>query len=204
MASRSLTLDGKITPRSAHKIIDGLKLFAKSSREPIKLFICSIGGDWDEAKKICNVILALKAPVVTIGLKTVWSSAATVFACGSLRLAFRRTVFGYHKISWMVDSSCVGYEIDEDDLIEIAKELRSCTKEYASYCVRRLPSHFRFCEFSTKQLLRRIIKSRKKKKDYVFLGEEAKRRGFADACIRRYEEIPRYEAILFQRRTKKR
>lgn len=204
MASRSLTLDGKITPRSAREIIDGLRLLARFSRDPIRLFICSIGGDWGEAKKICNAILALKAPVVTIGLETVWSSATAVFACGSLRLVFRRTAFGYHKVSWTVDPLCVGDEMDEDDLIETAKELRSDTKEYASYCTRRLPSHSRPCRFLPRDLLFYILESRKKKKDYVFRGKEARRNGFADACIRRYEEIPHYEAVLIQKRTKRR
>src|SRR3989338_7900881 len=205
MVSRSLALNGEINRRSARRIIKGLRRFAKSSRKPIYLFINSRkGGYWDETTKICETILALKAPVITIGLDAVLSSAAAIFACGSLRLVFKDFIFGYHKIWWEVDRSRVGNKMTDDDLLKLVEKLRSDTKEYVSYCTRRLSSHLCPCKFTPKQLLSRISKLKKMKKEcYIFCGEEARQNGFADACIKSCKEILCYGALLLQKRAKR-
>lgn len=68
-----------------------------NKRQPIFLFIHSIGGEAAMALLLVDTILASKTPVFTINMGMAYSAAANIYLAGTQRLALRHSGFLFHK-----------------------------------------------------------------------------------------------------------
>jgi len=66
-------------------------------REPIKIFIDSLGGSLTDAFTIINSIQLSRTPVITIALGCVYSGGFFIFITGDKRYAYPNASFLYHE-----------------------------------------------------------------------------------------------------------
>lgn len=78
LKTRSLLLTGEINKEMADKLIKDLLVLEDESREPVRLYINSPGGDVDSGFAIYDMIRFVSCPVTIIGMGLVASAAALV------------------------------------------------------------------------------------------------------------------------------
>lgn len=83
METRSILLSGEINKELAERVVRSLLLLDNASKEPIKLFIDSPGGDADAGYAIFDMIRFIDAPVYTVGMGLVASAGALVLLATS-------------------------------------------------------------------------------------------------------------------------
>lgn len=66
-------------------------------REPIKIYIDSVGGSITDAFTIMDSIKLSKTPIWTIGIGKVWSSGFEIFYMGDRRLCYPHANFLWHE-----------------------------------------------------------------------------------------------------------
>ena len=77
--------------------LDDKNGIAIEDREPIKIFIDSLGGSLTDAFTIINSIQLSRTPVVTIALGCVYSGGFFIFITGDKRYAYPNASFLYHE-----------------------------------------------------------------------------------------------------------
>ncbi len=93
---RAVWLAGEIDEEKTAKVIKEILEFNGESREEIELFIHSVGGSMPGGHAIVDIMQAVTAPIKTIALGMVRSSALSVMVSGNIRLATLRTSFLIH------------------------------------------------------------------------------------------------------------
>lgn len=78
LETRQILLSGEINKELSDKIIQQLFVMEAESKDPVRLYINSPGGDVDAGFAIFDVIRFIDAPVLTIGMGLVASAAAIV------------------------------------------------------------------------------------------------------------------------------
>lgn len=191
---RNVYLMDEVTSALAGSVIATLLDRDQRSHEPIRLFVKTNGGDWDEAKRICDTILYhIRSPVITIAVHNVQSSGTSILASGDIRLAFSTATFMVHEISLTE----IDAEIKKEELEQLARDMPKDSEEMSFYETRRLPTHLAPCTLTPKALRSRIVKA--KAGEYKYKATEAKRLGFVDAIITNVDSISRYERLLIQK-----
>ncbi len=195
--TRNVYLADEITPTSAGQVIGWLLALDIESHEPIRLFVKSIGGEWEEGRRICDTILyQIKSPVITIAVHHADSAAAPIVNCGVIRLGFRQTKFMYHKIGKPIEADEVGARWYLEDLLRYVSVYTKANDEYLSYCVKRRGTHLVRCVLNVRSLRYRIKKA--KEGEYTIDAREAKKLGLVDAIIKSVDDIQKFEALISQ------
>ena len=78
LKTRSIILSGEISKDSADKVIRDLLILDNESKDPIKIYINSPGGDVDAGYAIYDMIRFVSSPVTLIGTGLVASAAALI------------------------------------------------------------------------------------------------------------------------------
>jgi len=78
LKTRSILLSGEINKDSADKFIRDLLILESESKDPVKVYINSPGGDVDAGYAIYDMIRFVSCPVVLIGTGLVASAAALI------------------------------------------------------------------------------------------------------------------------------
>jgi ATP-dependent Clp protease protease subunit len=95
-----------ITPQVAENIdkkirmwntIDDAEMVEWSKRTPIKLYINSVGGDFNSMQTIMDIIKISKTPVYTINTGIVYKEAFFIFITGHQRYAYPTSSFMYER-----------------------------------------------------------------------------------------------------------
>lgn len=195
MSTRIVYLMDEINSTMAGQIIAWLLALDQESHESIRLFVKSIGGDWDEGRRVCDAIIQqIKSPVITIATNHADSAATAIVSSGAIRIAFSRTTFMYHKIGKSIESGEINDKWEEEEFSEFEKIYSQANEEYLSYCTLRRSSHLVKCTLKPISLRSRIKNA--KKNEYTIEAHEAKRLGLIDAVIRYVDDIAYYEAML--------
>lgn len=195
MSTRTVYLMDEINSTVAGQIIAWLLALDQESHDPIRLFVKSIGGEWDEGRRVCDTIIhQIKSPVITIAAHHADSAATAIVSSGVIRLAFSQTTFMYHKIGKSIESDEINDKWEEEEFSEFEKIYSQANEEYLSYCTLRRSSHIVKCTLKPRSLRSRIKNA--KKNEYSIEAREAKRLGLIDAVIRNVDDIVRYEAKL--------
>lgn len=103
LANREIQID-MITPQNA-ETIDGLIRFwnfaddsialSLSEREPIKIYMNSLGGDLNSAITIMNAIKMSRTPIYTFNIGTVYKESFLIYLAGHKRYAYPNATFMY-------------------------------------------------------------------------------------------------------------
>lgn len=106
MLSRDLYLMGEISLETVLPIIQSIHEINKEdysipidSREPINLYINSVGGDVIAAFSLINVMESSITTVDTHAIGEVLSAALLIFVTGNRRVAYKHSTFMYHSVS---------------------------------------------------------------------------------------------------------
>lgn len=102
---RRIFLHGGVDEDSIGMAIRAMYLMADMTNGPITLFVCSYGGELDEAFALHDVTRTIKVPVHTVALGKCMSAAPLLVACGEPgeRWASEHTQFMLHDCSLEVD-----------------------------------------------------------------------------------------------------
>lgn len=93
-----------ITPQSAEHIDKAIRAWNKfddndytevAKRPPIKIYINSLGGDFDAMLTIIDVIKISKTPIHTINIGTAYKEALLIFIAGHQRYSYNNASFQY-------------------------------------------------------------------------------------------------------------
>ena len=85
--------------------IDDTEIVEFSKRHPIKIYINSLGGDFNAMLTIMDVIKMSKTPVQTINIGVVQKEAFFIYAMGHQRYAYPRATFLYERDLKHLDNS---------------------------------------------------------------------------------------------------
>lgn len=78
LKTRSILLSGEVNKALAERVVRSLLILEADSKDPIKVFIDSPGGDVDAGYAIFDMIRFVEAPVYTIGMGLVASAGALI------------------------------------------------------------------------------------------------------------------------------
>ena len=85
--------------------IDDTEIVEFSKRHPIKIYMNSLGGDFNAMLTIMDVIKMSKTPVQTINIGVVQKEAFFIYAMGHQRYAYPRATFLYERDLKHLDNS---------------------------------------------------------------------------------------------------
>lgn len=191
---RNVYLMDEVTSALAGSVIATLLDRDQRSHDPIRLFVKTNGGFWEEAKRICDTILFhIRSPVITIAVHNVQSSGISIVASGDMRLAFSTAIFENHDIRM----TGIEKELKREEIEQLARDAPKDAEESSLYETRRLSTHLVPCTLTPRVLRSRIAKA--KDGEYKYKASEAKRLGFVDAIITSVDSISRYERLLIQK-----
>lgn len=123
---RRVFLHGGVDEDSIGMAIRAMYLMSDMSQEPIELFVCSYGGELDEAFALHDVTRTIKVPVHTVALGKCMSAAPLLVACGKKgqRWASEHTQF-------MLHDCCL--ELDEGSPTYIAAHVEAARAQMVRY-----------------------------------------------------------------------
>lgn len=131
---------GTITPQVAESVDKTIRMWNQTDendmvewgkRIPIKVYINSIGGDFNSMLMIMDSIKLSKTPVHTINTGAVYKEAFYVFIAGHQRYAYPKSSFSYERdLKHLCDSDTADSYINlyEKQLVEIKEILLEKTK----------------------------------------------------------------------------
>lgn len=85
--------------------VDDTEIVEFSKRHPIKIYMNSLGGDFNAMLTIMDVIKMSKTPVQTINIGVVQKEAFFIYAMGHQRYAYPRATFLYERDLKHLDNS---------------------------------------------------------------------------------------------------
>ena len=170
LAQRNLYINEDIDDDTASEIAMHIMQYNKedmgkdaSSREAIKLFICSRGGSVDAGYEIIDVIANSITPVYTINTGYQYSMAFLIGLAGHKRYATSNAKFLMHDgTNYVIDSSTKA-----QDRMDFMKKIEERTKDYV---------------LSRSKLTADEYDNKLRVEWYMF-ADEAKERGFVDYII---------------------
>ena len=123
---RRVFLHGGVDEDSIGMAIRAMYLMADMKPEPIELFVCSYGGELDEAFALHDVTRTIAVPVHTVALGKCMSAAPLLVACGQKgkRWASEHTQF-------MLHDCCL--EPEEGSPVSIAAHVEAAKAQMTRY-----------------------------------------------------------------------
>lgn len=134
-------------------------------REPIKLFINSLGGSTYDMWALIDMMLNSKTPIYTYCTGYAMSSAFKIFLAGSRRFMSEHATLLYHQLSQYRSGK---YQ----DLIERNEDMIRCQEKIEEYVMSR-----------TKITKEKLLEIREKKIDWFIYAEDAIELGVATDII---------------------
>ena len=135
------------------------------TREPIKIYINSFGGELYDMWSLIDIILNSKTPIYTYCTGYAMSAAFKIFLAGHKRYATKHASFMYHQINcW--------YSGKYQDTVEYRKEIDKLQQQIEDYVTER-----------TKITKEKIEEIRLEKKDFYIHSQEALELGIVDEII---------------------
>lgn len=135
------------------------------TREPIKIYINSFGGELYDMWSLIDIILNSKTPIYTYCTGYAMSAAFKIFLAGHKRYATKHASFMYHQINcW--------YSGKYQDTVEYRKEIDRLQQQIEDYVIER-----------TKITKEKIEEIRLEKKDFYIHSQEALELGIIDEII---------------------
>ncbi|MBI2099450.1 ATP-dependent Clp protease proteolytic subunit [Candidatus Uhrbacteria bacterium] len=191
---RVVYLVGEIDKNVSGAVIANLLALDQRSHDPIRLFIKTNGGYWEEAALISDMILRhIKSPVITIAIEAS-SSGFSVLVSGNIRLAFEKAKFVVHDAYEEFTAADVGKHWTEKEHRHEADDLSRINRLDLRRCTGRRTTHMVKCKLNAKQLAKKVAEA--KDGEYKFGAAEAHDMGFVDAVIKSVDAIPFYEQKL--------
>lgn len=121
--SREIWINREFSQEMANSVVQQLLLLDKESRDPIKIYINSPGGDVNAMFSIIDSRMVLKSPVFTVNYGEASSAAAALFASGDKRFIMENARVMIHA-AWGL---AIG---NADEVQEQAEALRELTDKY--------------------------------------------------------------------------
>lgn len=140
---RRIFLHAAVDEDSIGLAIRAMYLLSDMSKEPIELFVCSYGGELDEAFALHDVTRTIKVPVHTVALGKCMSAAPLLVACGQRgeRWASEHTQFMLHDCALEIEEGSpvaitAHVEAAKAQMIRYAELLGKYTNKPKSYWTR--------------------------------------------------------------------
>jgi len=116
-----VSISGEIDKAKADEVILALmNLDSKPGSAPIGIRISSAGGSLTAVMAICDVIKALRHPVVTLALGEATSGAAIILSCGDKRYLGEHTIVMLHQPTVVFE----GWSFNLEELQEFSLALK--------------------------------------------------------------------------------
>lgn len=132
------------------------------TRQPIRLFINSNGGNMHDGFALVDIMLNSRTPVITYCIGKCYSMGFILFICGHQRFIGENATCMYHQMSFGVDDCLQGVE----DIVELSKKFQSKIHKIVTD--------------KTKIKMAQIDKCNKNKEDWFIHFDEAVKLGVAD------------------------
>ena len=98
----------------------------KEQLKPIYLYIHSYGGDLEQAFAFCDICLASRIPIITVGLGVAMSASFLIFLAGHKRYAFKHC-------SMLVHSGSAGFQGTAEQIEEAQKNYKKQLNQMKEY-----------------------------------------------------------------------
>jgi ATP-dependent protease ClpP protease subunit len=125
---RIIHLFDDIDSDSIGKVIKGVQLMLAANKEPIDIYISSLGGDPYSAWGAANFITLQKDVLIrTHAMGPVMSAATIVFLSGDEKICYENSVFMFHTVS---DSTSGKFTVEIKDCYEECKRIHEDICEF--------------------------------------------------------------------------
>ena len=167
---RRLYLMGEVEEDVVHRLVKDIIAFNSQDeglevkdREPIMLYISSVGGAMDDGFKLVDIIESSITPVYTIALGYAYSMAFYILLAGHKRFATKRSILMMHDGECMIGNS-LGKVFDQ---INFQRSLSDMIKAFTL-------THSRLTEAEYDQ---------KYRVDWFMLADDGLKYGFIDKIV---------------------
>lgn len=137
--------------------------------KPIYIYIYTYGGDMAEAEALCDICLASRIPIVTIGMGVSMSAGFLILLAGHKRYAFKHC-------QMLVHSGSAGFQGTAEQIEEAQRNYKKQLAEVKDYILSRT-------EIDEK------VFNRNKSKDWYLKNEEVIQYKVIDKYIDSFDEI---------------
>lgn len=125
---RIIHLFDDIDSDSVGKVIKGVQLMLVANKEPIDIYISSLGGDPYSAWGVANFITLQKDVLIrTHAIGPVMSAATIIFLSGDEKLCYENSVFMFHTVS---DSTSGKFTVEIKDCYDECKRVHEDLCEF--------------------------------------------------------------------------
>ena len=145
------------------------KNIPKDNLKPIYIYIYSYGGDLEQALSFCDICMASRIPIVTVGMGIAMSSAFLIFLAGHRRYAFKHC-------QMLVHSGSAGFQGTAEQIEEAQKNYKKQLGEMKEYILSRT-------DMEEKTF------NKNRNKDWYLKSEEIVEYHVVDKFIDSFEEI---------------
>ena len=145
------------------------KNIPKDNLKPIYIYIYSYGGDLEQALSFCDICMASRIPIVTVGMGIAMSSAFLIFLAGHRRYAFKHC-------QMLVHSGSAGFQGTAEQIEEAQKNYKKQLGEMKEYILSRT-------DMEEKTF------NKNRNKDWYLKSEEIIEYHVVDKFIDNFEEI---------------
>ncbi len=141
----------------------------KESLKPIYIYIFSYGGDLEQSLSFCDICMASRIPIVTVGMGVAMSGAFLILLSGSRRYAFSHC-------QMLVHSGSAGFQGTAEQIEEAQKNYKKQLNEMKDYILSRTS-------------IDEKVFSRNKNKDWYLNKDEIVQYHVVDKLIDSLEDI---------------
>ena len=114
--NRRLFLTGEITDELSEKLIADIMVLGGLSKDPIELYINSVGGSVDAGLALYDIMQTINIPILTYAIGQVSSMATIILVSGNLRYAFPNSTIMIHQAGGGATGKAAEVKAYADDL----------------------------------------------------------------------------------------
>lgn len=130
--TRMVVLAGRLNEDIVNKASAAMISASTESQKPIMLCINSSGGFVDLAFKLCETIMYLGAPVITVGYGSVASAANIIFAAGEKRILLSNATLFHHRTGCTLPEVDPQYIFSKQDLLAYIDQIIGAVRKIES------------------------------------------------------------------------
>lgn len=145
MLFKDLYLMGEISLESVLPVIQSIHEINREdyntpvdAREPINLYINSVGGDVIAAFTLISVMESSVTPINTHAVGEVLSAALLIFIVGSRRIAYKHSTFMYHSVSAVHAGDSKHIDVQYAYTKNIQERIEEITSLYTNMTLKKL------------------------------------------------------------------
>lgn len=129
---RIIFIDGPIDDVMANNVISQMIYLDYISKNPIKIYINSPGGQITQGLAIYDVAKSIKSPIITIGIGQVASMGCILMFCGDERKSLEHTRFLLHQPSSGAGGTFKELTIHLNEVEILKEQIYSIIKQYTT------------------------------------------------------------------------